>query len=152
MDAATDTDDLAGGGDCCPICLDPAAVHGGKPLFAPGCCGAWMHLECAYALAADRCGDGQCPLCRAAVALPAKRAAAPTTDERPWWTFPRNLEPIVENRSGRWDARINLPMSPQEECDISFVIEQSQCTRDEAIRALRNNYGNLVHAVMELSI
>jgi hypothetical protein len=65
-DATTDTDDLVA--TCC-ICLEITATRGQKPLYAPGCCGAWLHLECAYAIEVVG-GDGKCPLCRAPAELP----------------------------------------------------------------------------------
>jgi hypothetical protein len=54
----------------CSVCLEPTEQRGGKPLYSPGCCGSWLHLECAYAMVKSFSCSRKCPLCRAGIALP----------------------------------------------------------------------------------
>jgi hypothetical protein len=54
---------------CC-VCLEPTERRGGKPLYSSGCCGCWLHLECAYSIARSTTCSKKCPLCRAQVILP----------------------------------------------------------------------------------
>ena len=35
--------------------------------------------------------------------------------------------------------------------DISFVIEQTKCTRAQAVKALRDNDNDMINAVMSIS-
>lgn len=149
--------------DCCPICLDSVSLRGGRPLYAPGCCGAcMMHLQCAFALpAADVHGrGGKCPLCRATIDLPRRSrqdAAAPP------------IPPPLAGLAARQTVAFQLPppvpyaASNEEDDDeddnvvfremnIRLVMDQAHCTREAAIAAIRNNNGDLVHAIMELTI
>jgi hypothetical protein len=54
----------------CSVCLEPTEQRGGKPLYSPGCCGSWLHLECAYAMARSASCNDKCPQCRARITLP----------------------------------------------------------------------------------
>jgi hypothetical protein len=54
---------------CC-VCLEPTEQRGGKPLYSSGCCGSWLHLECAYSIAKSSTCSKKCPLCRATITLP----------------------------------------------------------------------------------
>jgi hypothetical protein len=54
----------------CSVCLEPTEQRGGKPLYSPGCCGSWLHLQCAYAMARSASCNGKCPQCRARITLP----------------------------------------------------------------------------------
>jgi hypothetical protein len=54
---------------CC-VCLEPTERRGGKPLYSSGCCGCWLHLECAYSIARSSTCSKKCPLCRAKITLP----------------------------------------------------------------------------------
>jgi hypothetical protein len=54
---------------CC-VCLEPTEQRGGKPLYSSGCCGSWLHLECAYSIAKSSTCSKKCPLCRATIILP----------------------------------------------------------------------------------
>jgi hypothetical protein len=54
----------------CSVCLEPTEQRGGKPLYSAGCCGNWLHLECAYAMAKSVSCNTSCPHCRARVVLP----------------------------------------------------------------------------------
>jgi hypothetical protein len=54
----------------CPVCLEPTEQRGGKPLYSPGGCGNWLHLECAYAMTKSVSCNTNCPHCRARVTLP----------------------------------------------------------------------------------
>jgi hypothetical protein len=54
---------------CC-VCLELTEQRGGKSLYSSGCCGCWLHLECAYSLARSSSCSKKCPLCRAQITLP----------------------------------------------------------------------------------
>jgi hypothetical protein len=54
---------------CC-VCLEPTEQRGGRPLYSSGCCGCWLHLECAYSIARSSTCSKKCPLCRAKITLP----------------------------------------------------------------------------------
>jgi hypothetical protein len=54
----------------CSVCLEPAEQSGGRPLYSPGCCGSWLHMECANAMAKSVSCTTRCPHCRAAITLP----------------------------------------------------------------------------------
>jgi hypothetical protein len=54
----------------CSVCLEPTAQRGGKPLYSPACCGNWLRLECAYAMAKSVSCSNKCPHCRARITLP----------------------------------------------------------------------------------
>lgn len=185
---------------CCPICLDSVSLRGGRPLYAPGCCGAcMMHLECAFALpAADVLGrGGKCPLCRATIQLPrrSREAAAPPPPPKPLaglaarQTVAFQLPPPVPYAAGSSSSNEDADESDesdggdveyhvfdgmvefihmaqqrqrqqqnaaateqQHEGDIRLVMDQAHCTREAAIAAIRNNNGDLVNAIMELTI
>jgi hypothetical protein len=65
----------------CSVCLEPTEQRGGKPLYSPGCCGNWLHLECAYAMAKSVSCSNKCPHCRARITLPqAFNSQQPVTD------------------------------------------------------------------------
>ena len=65
-----------------------------------------------------------------AVAKPAEKKAAAPADE----------EEVAEDATGL------------DEKEIEMVISQAQTTRNKAIRALKNNKGDLVNAIMELTM
>jgi hypothetical protein len=54
----------------CSVCLEPTEQRGGQPLYSPGCCGCWLHLECAYAMVNSVLCSKTCPHCRATITLP----------------------------------------------------------------------------------
>lgn len=56
------------------------------------------------------------------------------------------------NDSGPRVKRSKVSCNNFNENDINLVIDQSHCSREEAISALINNDGDLVNAIMELTI
>jgi hypothetical protein len=83
---------------CC-VCLEPTERRGGKPLYSSGCCGCWLHLECAYSIARSTTCSKKCPLCRAQVILPyapsmiGKRSSEHSEEEETYYPLPNLAAP-----------------------------------------------------------
>jgi hypothetical protein len=83
---------------CC-VCLEPTERRGGKPLYSSGCCGCWLHLECAYSIARSTTCSKRCPLCRAQIALPyapsiiGKRSSEHSEEEETYYSLPNLAAP-----------------------------------------------------------
>jgi hypothetical protein len=98
----------------CSVCLEPTEERGGKPLYSPGCCGSWLHLECAYAMAKSFSCSRKCPLCRAGIALPLIYTKfgikpdnepivgrAPTNASAPLTSAPLGVYPVAQEPPSR---------------------------------------------------
>jgi hypothetical protein len=77
----------------CSVCLEPTEQRGGQPLYSPGCCGCWLHLECAYAMVNSVLCSKTCPHCRATITLP---HSARTLKMNSDLDFARTLERLRE--------------------------------------------------------
>jgi hypothetical protein len=77
----------------CSVCLEPTEQRGGQPLYSPGCCGGWLHLECAYAMVNSVLCSKTCPHCRATITLP---HSARTLKMNSDLDFARTLERLRE--------------------------------------------------------
>lgn len=138
-DAATDTDDLAQlqhHQSCC-ICLEAVDARGRTPLYAPGCCGAWIHLECAYAIEVDGAG-GKCPLCRAPAELPRRPPPPPlfhcvsTPSRASMDVMVRQLMmPAARFATPGYDGAIVLPPRPAAEDYYEDIVRRGGTWQEE---------------------
>lgn len=59
---------------------------------------------------------------------------------------------VVEEVEEDEDDDAEIDATGIEEKDIDLVIQQASCTRPKAIKALKNNNGDIVNAIMELTM
>lgn len=59
-------------------------------------------------------------------------------------------EAIIEEEEEEDDE--NIDMSGVEEKDVELVIQQANCSRAKAVKALKSNDGDIVNAIMELTM
>lgn len=65
--------DISATAEVCVFCLEAVKQReGGIPLFSPGCCGKWFHLNCTieYLNATPNKVDSTCPSCRFPFEIP----------------------------------------------------------------------------------
>lgn len=70
------------------------------------------------------------------------QAAAPIPAKQP--------EPIIEEEEEEDDAEVDA--TGLEEKDIELVTQQASCSRQKAIKALKSHKGDIVNAIMELTM
>merc|ERR1712147_350949 len=59
---------------------------------------------------------------------------------------------IVEEEEEEDEDDSNVDMSGVEEKDVDLVIQQANCSRSKAVKALKKNEGDIVNAIMELTM
>ena len=72
-----------------------------------------------------------------------KFQAPEETEEKPAEEKPAEEKPAEET-----EEVDETGINPE---DVNFVMEQTKCTRAEAVKALRENEGDMINAVMSLS-
>jgi len=63
----------------------------------------------------------------------------------------KQAEAIIEEEEEEEDEG-DIDMSGVEEKDVELVIQQANCSRSKAVKALKSNDGDIVNAIMELTM